>query len=176
MTECNRHGIFDLGNCEYLCWRAPLARGGFDARGYNGCFAAQAERRPQTGAARCRGRRCADVAGATSREGASALVSLGAIPPAPGCACGRRVLVCDRRPAHVDGRCLCRSRQGRHRDGCLGDRRERRRHRERARHQLLYRLDRRRFQIALRSAEADLAETVLTSDARKQDYRRALRK
>ena len=42
--------------------------------------------------------------------------------------------------------------------------------------QLLYLLDRRRFQIALRSAEADLAETVLTSDARKQDYRRALRK
>jgi membrane fusion protein, multidrug efflux system len=40
--------------------------------------------------------------------------------------------------------------------------------------QLLYRLDPRRFQIALRSAEADLAETVLSIDAMKQDYKRAL--
>jgi membrane fusion protein, multidrug efflux system len=40
--------------------------------------------------------------------------------------------------------------------------------------QLLYRLDPRQFQIAVDSAKADLAETVLTIDAMKQSYRQAL--
>jgi membrane fusion protein (multidrug efflux system) len=40
--------------------------------------------------------------------------------------------------------------------------------------QVLYRLDPRQFQIALGNAKANLAETALTVDAMKQDYRRML--
>ena len=40
--------------------------------------------------------------------------------------------------------------------------------------QVLYRLDPRQFQIALDSAKASLAQTALTIDAMKQDYRRML--
>jgi membrane fusion protein (multidrug efflux system) len=40
--------------------------------------------------------------------------------------------------------------------------------------QLLYRLDSRQFQIALDSAKANLAQTALTIESMKQDYRRAL--
>jgi membrane fusion protein (multidrug efflux system) len=40
--------------------------------------------------------------------------------------------------------------------------------------QVLYRLDPRQFQIALASAKANLAQTALTIDAMKQDYRRML--
>jgi len=40
--------------------------------------------------------------------------------------------------------------------------------------QVLYRLDPRQFQIALSNAKANLAETALTVDAMKQDYRRML--
>jgi membrane fusion protein, multidrug efflux system len=41
--------------------------------------------------------------------------------------------------------------------------------------QVLYRLDARQFRIALDSAKANLAQTALTIDAMKQDYRRMLR-
>ncbi len=40
--------------------------------------------------------------------------------------------------------------------------------------QVLYRLDPRQFQIALDNAQANLAQTVLTIDSMKQDYRRML--
>ena len=40
--------------------------------------------------------------------------------------------------------------------------------------QVLYRLDPRQFQIALDNAKANLAQTALTIDAMKQDYRRML--
>ena len=41
--------------------------------------------------------------------------------------------------------------------------------------QVLYRLDPRQFQIAVDNAKANLAQTALTIDSMKQDYRRMLR-
>ncbi len=85
-------------------------------------------------------------------------------------------LVRHRRQSDVDRRCLRERGEGRYLDRRVGHRaggqRQGQQHVDAG--QVLYRLDPRQFQIALDNAKANLAQTALSIDAMKQDYKRML--